>query len=195
MNPKDWIALAGIVATAAIAVFSVLWNTHVHRLQRKEQAAREDEIRQELGKKEQKRREEERLHAPRVDLDVDVKFVGRQGDRWLVEIVADVENSGLVCNSIEAFDFSLRCIYPSDPVEDGDALINYQAKIPHKIKSGSWLPVTWTGTVVEPGTSVRYTHIAAVPSQASFVFVHGRCKYSTGTYHTADKLIRVPSEA
>jgi hypothetical protein len=29
MNPANWVALTGIIATAGVAIFSVLWNTQI----------------------------------------------------------------------------------------------------------------------------------------------------------------------
>jgi hypothetical protein len=133
-----------------------------------------------------------REHAPRIEFLVDIGFVGTLNDEWLVEVQAFVDNKGLVRHVFRKFDFSLRCLYETDPIKEGGKEINYQTEIPHVIKTGSWMS---GAHYIEPGLRTRYSYVATIPRTASFVLLHGRFEYEGGEYeHTADKLIKVPEE-
>ena len=133
-------------------------------------------------------------HNPRLEFSVDISFVGVHQDMWLVELLAHVENKGLVRHSITEFTFDLRGLDPEDPVKQGDSKINEQVEIPHLIKTGSWLPGNWASTFIEPGMMTRYSYTTSVPTTAAFVLLHGKFSYNRpGAYHTADRLIRVPA--
>ncbi len=129
----------------------------------------------------------------RISFNVEVNFVAPDGEFWLVEVVAVVENKGLVTHQIESFGFKLRCIYPDDGVEETDQRANFQTRFPHKLKEGTWLPNRWGNTFVRPGVSTRYTYVTAVPRRAVAVVLTGRFKYpEKNSFHTAVKLARVP---
>lgn len=132
-------------------------------------------------------------HFPRVQFSVDIGFVGIQADRWLVEVIASLENKGVVPVRICEFAFDLRYMVPEDPVKDGPEEINGQVCIPHKARAGSWLPPKWRTTFIHPGVVTRYSYIADLPSAASYALVHGRFNYERpGAFHTADRLVQVP---
>jgi hypothetical protein len=130
----------------------------------------------------------------RIEFTVDVAFVGIQEGKWLVEVIAVLENKGVVPTKLCKLTFDLRCLHGSDPIEDGPADINQQTNIPRVlIKSRSWFPKDWEWTFIHPGVRTRYSYVTAVPSDASFVLVHGRFKYPDDQlFHTADRLVQVP---
>lgn len=136
-----------------------------------------------------------REHAPRIEFTVDIAFIGSQGGYWLVELLALVENKGLVRHLIREFAFDLRALRIDDPVREGSAEINGQTEIPHLVKRGAWIPKGWESTFIEPGLRTRYSYVAALPKTASFALLHGRFDYHGETvFHTADRLVRVPTE-
>ena len=78
-------------------------------------------------------------------------------------------------------------------LEDGEEKINYQTNIHRLLKVGSWIPKEWECTFIEPGLKTRYSHIATVPDNATFLLIHGKFNYQDEKeFHTADKLLRVP---
>ena len=134
-----------------------------------------------------------REHAPRISFDVDINLVGIQNDHWLVELVANVNNRGLVRHEIKEFTFDLRGLFEGDTLEDGSDKINNQTVIPYLLKEGAWLPSGWRYTFIEPSLETRYSFITSVPTRATFLLLHGRFDYDGATsFHTADCLIRVP---
>ncbi len=126
---------------------------------------------------------------PKVEFNVDVEFIRRQGGYWIVEAVALMDNKGLVRHKIPRINFSIRYLKADDPVEPDT---KFFVAIPHSAAKGTWLPEGWEYTFVEPGIKTRYTVIARVPVEATTVLIHGKFFYRNGEDHTADKLLAVP---
>jgi hypothetical protein len=123
------------------------------------------------------RRHEERAHVPRVDFRVDVRFVGSHQDAWITEILAFVDNKGLVKYATQSFTFELRALLESDPLVTGDDSIGFQTEIPHVLVTGSWIPEGWSNTFIEPGMETKYSYVTSVPKNATIVLLHGRVEY------------------
>jgi hypothetical protein len=135
-----------------------------------------------------------REHAPRVDFTVDVGFVGRQQQRWLIEVRALINNEGLVRHTCRELSFDLRCLFEADALIDGDATIGGQTLVPHVVAHASWLPDDWDETFIEPGLRTRYSYVTSLPDHASFVLLHGFLAYGDGrVVHTAECLLKVPA--
>lgn len=128
--------------------------------------------------------------CPKIEFTVDATFVHKQGGLWVLEALAFIENKGLVRHSIKEFTFDLRYTLSSDTLE---AKAPFLVFIPHKACAGSWLPPDWGETFIEPGLRTRYSCVVSVPEQASMVLIHGKFYYANRDWHTADKLIAVPS--
>jgi hypothetical protein len=130
----------------------------------------------------------------RVAFNVDVNFVAVHQDVWLVELLASVENKGLVTHEIEGFSFKLRCIFPEDALEETGKKANFQTNFPHKLKEGTWLPNQWGNTFVRPSICTRYVFVTSVPARAVAVVLSGRFRYpERESFHTAVKLVKVPA--
>lgn len=129
----------------------------------------------------------------RISFTVDVQFIGRHTDFWLVEVVAVIENKGLVSHTITKFIFDLRQLKLEDTLVEGGEEINRQTRFPHKLKKGSWLPQSWGDTFVRPGVSNRYSYVTTVPKDAAYVLLHGRFDYGPQSFHTADRVLKVPT--
>jgi hypothetical protein len=129
----------------------------------------------------------------RVEFNVDVNFVSIHQDVWLVELIASVENKGLVTHQIADFSFKLRCLFPEDAVEVTGRKANFQTNFPHKLKTGTWLPNQWGNSFVRPGVCTRYVFVTDVPKRAVAVVLSGRFRYpERESFHTAVKLVKVP---
>ena len=126
---------------------------------------------------------------PRVEFDVDVNFVLKQGDFWIVEAVAHFDNKGLVRHNISKFTFSIRYLTASDPVEPDQGFL---VCMPHSAAKGTWLPDSWGDSFVEPGIHTRYSSLARIPKDATAILIHGKFFYENKDWHTADKLLAVP---
>ena len=113
---------------------------------------------------------ERRERHPRIEFNIELDFIGIQGNSWLAEVSALVENKGLVRHKTSKFDFIVRYIEEKDPLKWGGEKINYQVMIPKLVDipdkfkdkgvtKRSFIPPKYTrGTYVEPGILQRYTY-------------------------------------
>jgi hypothetical protein len=75
----------------------------------------------------------QRANEPATDFDIDVKFVGKQDSKWIIEITATLENKSQVRLRYQEFQIAARYLLPGDKVEDGCAKLNYQLRAPRTI--------------------------------------------------------------
>lgn len=130
--------------------------------------------------------------CPKIEFTVDAGFVHKQNGFWIIELLACIENKGLVQHRISQFTFRLRYTLASDPVVGQSAFL---VDVPHVAARGSWLPEGWQSTFVEPGIRTRYSCLAAVPDDATTVLIHGKFYYDDETWHTAERLLACPASS
>src|SRR5262245_52351200 len=80
---------------------------------------------------------------PRVDFEVSANFVGRHDGKVVTEIVAVLENKGIVPLKIKRFAFKVRALMQTDPAIAGDEKIRMQLLFPHVIAAGLFVPEDW----------------------------------------------------
>ncbi len=138
-----------------------------------------------------------RESVPKLELRVDVEFVGRQKGEWLVELLGLLKNKGNVPHKIRDLRFELRYLRRDDGLADGGADIQRQVKFAELAKEGSWTPGDQDESMtLLPGIAIRYNHLAKIPADVAFVLLHGRLKY----HHLgiedlrADRALCVPTE-
>jgi hypothetical protein len=131
---------------------------------------------------------------PKLSFNVDLLSKLIHKNCHLCEVVAEIENVGNVRVEITKMSFTLHGLTETDPIDESQEKINFQAEFPNQIKVGSWFPQKkWESTFVETKTKQIYRFVCSVPLQMKAVVVHGRIEYS-GSYHTANKLVHlVPS--
>jgi hypothetical protein len=125
-----------------------------------------------------------------IEFTVDINFVGRQSGFWIVELIAHLENKGKVQHRFSDLTFHLEALFTSDPVCQ-NAQFGGQTYFPHEIEKRSWLP---SGSYfIEPGLKAKYSYIAQIPEDASFVMLHGRFTYENQpAWHAAERTLSVP---
>jgi hypothetical protein len=135
------------------------------------------------------RREKE----PRAEFTVDLDFVGTQGNSWLVEVSASVENKGLVRHPVKDFKLTLRYLCEDDPIRDGDEKVKFQVVFPHLINERieNQERFLWKDTYIDPGLRYRNSYITFLPLKATFVLLQGKFVYGKEPF-TAQKLLKVP---
>jgi hypothetical protein len=136
-----------------------------------------------------------RENVERINFSVKVRFVVIQGEDWLVELAAIIDNKGTVRYVTSEFTFELRCLYPEDSLTPGGSEIGGQAYIPHVLTAGSWLPANWGATRIEPGLTARYSYVTSVPCRATAVLLHAAFRYEAAgdkNRHTAETLQAIP---
>lgn len=134
-------------------------------------------------------------HFPRVGFEVSANFVGTHDGKVLLEVLAHLENKGVVPLKIKDLNFKIRGLREDDPISEGDNTIRGQIRIPHIFWEGSWVPEHWNFTFIYPGVKTEYNYVAALPLDISFVRIEGSFSYDReGNSHHAAKLQKVPNK-
>lgn len=129
---------------------------------------------------------------PNIEFLADINPVGSQAGSLIVELIAYVENKGKAQHQMDNFTFDLNALLPQDPVLP-DARWGGQVDFPHQVCAGSFLPGSMKSFFVDPGTKAKYSYIARVPQEVTFLILHCRFEYvgRGKTGHTAEKTINV----
>ena len=119
----------------------------------------------------------QRANEPATDIDIDLKFVGIQSGRWIIEITSFLKNQSLVRHRYRDFQVSVRYLLPKDPVKGGRDDIQYQLYFPNSIDDEIAPKKRYFANVdyLNPRQEFRHRYITAVPADATFVWV--RCKF------------------
>ena len=125
-----------------------------------------------------------------IEFAVDIEFIGQQGDFWIVELVAILENKGKVQHSFRKLSFDLALMNATDSVRPSDKY-GGQTLFPHENRPTAWIP---DGLYfIEPGVKAKYSYLTQIPAQATFVMLHGQFTYENqSAWHTAEKTRSVP---
>jgi hypothetical protein len=128
-----------------------------------------------------------------IETSADIIFVGQQGDFWIVELLAILNNRGNVQHKIEKFAFDLNAIFSDDPIEVSEKW-GGQLNFPHEIARGSFLPESFRYFFVGPSVTAKYSYVARVPKSATHLILHCRFDYvdRPRSSHTMEKTVRVP---
>jgi hypothetical protein len=135
---------------------------------------------------------------PRIEPDLDLVFVHKQNKRWIVEIVAMLENKGKARLSIKEFVFELRYGLPTDEIESGRILVedmfdvkaelNFPA---HSEVKDAWLKNDET-IFLDPGVRQRHSLVASLPEEATIALAAIEFWYPNKESELAVKLAAVP---
>lgn len=119
----------------------------------------------------------QRANEPATDIDVDLRFVGIQDDKWVIEITSLLRNQSLVRHEYKDFQVSIRYLTPEDKVEDGDGKILYQLDFPRSVDDRINGEKRFFGNVqyINPKQEFKHRYITYIPLNATFVWV--QCKF------------------
>jgi len=135
-------------------------------------------------------------HFPRVYFEVSVNFIGTQKGQFVAELVATLENKGVVPLKIKHFSFKLLGLKDTDSLVKGGHEIREQLAFPHAIQEGVFVPSDWDYSFIYPGIKTEYNFITLISSQYSFVRLQGDFEYlSDGDSHHAAKVFKVPAQS
>lgn len=131
---------------------------------------------------------------PRVYFEISAKFVGWHQGKAVTEIVAVLENKGVVPLRIKRFGFKVRALMRADAPVMGDEKIRKQLLFPHVVAEGLFVPESWDHSFVYPGVRTEYNYVTAIPEEAAYLRVQGDFEYleHAGQSHHAAKVLRVP---
>jgi hypothetical protein len=133
-------------------------------------------------------------HFPRVFFEVGANFVGIKDGQVLVELVATLENKGVVPLRVRHFTFKLLGLKTSDQLNRGGAEIRGQLRFPHLLEEGHFVPPHWSSSFVYPGVKTEYNFLTSIPEEVLFIRMQGDFAYleSEASHHAA-KVLKVPT--
>lgn len=127
-----------------------------------------------------------------MEFTVDMYFVGKQDGQVIVELIAYLENKGKVQHRFSDLTFDLALMSQDDPVRSSPKYSG-QALFPHERPRRAWVP---SGTYfIEPGIKAKYSYVAEIPEDTTYVMLHGRFTYKDQpAWHTAERTLAVPAQ-
>ena len=130
----------------------------------------------------------------KIQFNVDFKIIGTHKDNYLVEVIAIVENKGMVRQYINDFRFDLLDLANNQPIVQGGDKINHQILFEKIIDKRYWIPAGWEYSFIDAGVTQHYTYVTSLPLDAKFALVFGHFKYPDGkdAFHTAQKTFPIP---
>jgi hypothetical protein len=156
--------------------------------------------------------------AEATDIDIDVRFVGVQKEKWVIEVTCVLENKSLVRHTYTDFQVTVRYLEPMDEITDGGADIQYQLKAAKTIDDRigkakrffagvdlSNLPedakaqTSRTQNYINPKQQFHHRYVTWIPKSASFVWIQCKFNFSLGWNRkqktNSQRVFRVPDVA
>ncbi|MBC7774943.1 MAG: hypothetical protein H7246_05840 [Phycisphaerae bacterium] len=142
-----------------------------------------------------------RENHPKIQFDIDLRLLGRQEEKILVEIVGVIVNKGSVRHWLNDFICDVLILKKGDKVETGGKFINHQIAFskhnPLKMDEKDvqekfddrivWIPDDWYESFIDPGVEQKYTYLTSVPNDTTFVSIFSRFITKNQDFHTAQK--------
>lgn len=127
-----------------------------------------------------------------IEFTVDMNFIGTQDGKWLVELIANLENKGKIQHKFSDLSFDLAALFRSDVVRPSQRF-GGQAFFPHQISQHPWIPPG--DYFIEAGNKAKYSYVTQVPDETSYLMLHGSFTYKNqDACHTAERTLPVPKE-
>lgn len=125
---------------------------------------------------------------PRVQLDVDVKYIGEDDSGIIVELISCIKNVGLVRHLIDQFNFNVFIFREgTEPAMGGDQ-INNQVIFESFAKNRSWMGTQYA-TFVDPDVEQYYRHVTLLPPDTTYILLKTTFIYpgQPGQSHSAQR--------
>jgi hypothetical protein len=149
----------------------------------------------------------QRQREPATDIDIDVRFVGVQKGKWVIEVTCVLENKSLVRHTYRDFQVTVRYLGHTDEITDGPERIQYQLEAPKTIDDRidkakrfftgvDLLNGNGNQNYINPRQQFRHRYVTWIPSSASFVWVQCKFDFSVGWHRkqktNSQRVFRVP---
>jgi hypothetical protein len=127
-----------------------------------------------------------------IEFSADINIIGEQHGSLIVELIAYLENKGKAQHRMEELKFDLSALLLDDLVLP-DQRWGGQINFPHQICEGSFLPANRKFFFVDPGTKAKYSYIARIPQEVSFLMLHCWFDYAGRgqSKHAAERTIKI----
>jgi len=129
----------------------------------------------------------QREDFPKIDLSCGIKPIIRTPTHTLVDVTADVKNSGKVRHSIKNMTYNLRGAR-KDSLIEGDDLYLSQVIFPIVIRSDQrFFPASWVYSFVDSTNSTTYRNVILVPNDIDVFHLTVRMQYDErkSDFHSA----------
>lgn len=140
----------------------------------------------------------QREHEATMDIDLEVLFVGRQDDKWIVEITALLRNKSTARVKYEDFQLVTRYALSGDPIDDGPEKINYQLLFPRTIdeRIGGAKRFFANAEWINPKQEFRHRYVTCIPADATFIWVQTKHLFNLKRRQKSNtqKILRVPMD-
>jgi len=176
MEAKDWIALAGILATATISVISLILSRKAH----KDQLAREDLI-----------RKQERKDVPRIEFSIECNVYGPENGDFLTEFLLIIRNRGDIQHKFNRITLRVRGIENGRPLchwEGYEPRLSFPERV---LDNVNVIPKGYNYFFVEPGVVQVLTYVTKIPSSIKYVQAFALFEYDEYTPHTTERVFQM----
>lgn len=113
-----------------------------------------------------------RENESKIELDLDIKIVGKAENVIILELSAVLNNKGLVRHTIDNFSFDFLYLSSSDKMSKENPLIDYQLYFPNKVfESSQWVSKNWYQAFVDAGVSRKFSHITFLPADSTYALL------------------------
>ncbi len=132
---------------------------------------------------------------PRIELDVDVEFLGPQLGQHLASIAIQVHNRGAVNHQIEQLEIKIRGLKGDAPLEVLPGLAQ-RVNFPHKIVEANNIMGKYKYYFIRAGVQQRIHYHTAIPEGVRYILVWAAFHYSrAGDKHTVERIFEVKTNA
>jgi hypothetical protein len=176
MEDKDWIAMAGILATVIISVISLILSRKAH----KDQLAREDLI-----------REQERKNVPRIEFSIECNVYGPENGDYLTEFLLIIRNRGDILHKFKKIVLRVRGIESGKPLcywGGYEPRLSFPARV---LDNVNVIPAGYNYFFVEPGVVQVLTYVTKIPSSIKYVQAFALFEYDEHTPHTTERVFQM----
>ena len=176
MDDKDWIAMAGILATVIISIISLILSRKAH----KDQLAREDFI-----------REQERKNVPRIEFSIECNVYGPENGDYLTEFLLIIRNRGDIQHKFKKIVLRVRGIESGKHLcywEGYEPRLSFPARV---LDNVNVIPEGYNYFFVEPGVVQVLTYVTKIPSSIKYVQAFALFEYDEHTPHTTERVFQM----
>lgn len=144
---------------------------------------------------------------PGAEIEIKVDFVGKQKEKWLIEVSAILTNRSYVRHEYKDFQLRVRYLLPDDEVIDGDEKkVNLQIHFPRTIDDRVNRKCRFfaNAAYIDPRLSFRHSYITFIPADATFIWVQCKLLFPAKRHHlgwtkklepkNTQRLFKVPAE-
>lgn len=181
MQAGNWIALAGIIATATMAILTLIINIGKHR----------DEI-----QRMERLLEIEHAHIPHLEFNLDCNFFGPQEGEFITEYLLEINNKGRVQHTLTSLKLRVRGIKKGEKLAFWDKEPQ-RLQFQDKILETQVIHKKYAFFFIEPGVHQKITFTSKVSDEYQFILVWAEFSYglsrakAKGKKHSAERVFEV----